>query len=59
MDTEATKLEAAENDLKRLLDEVSRAMHKAQEAVARITADKMPATVPDRVAESLLPPTTP
>jgi hypothetical protein len=38
MDAQATKLEDAENDLKRLMDEVSKAMHKAQEAVVRITS---------------------
>jgi hypothetical protein len=59
MTTQATNLENAENDLKRLMDDVTRAMHKAQEAVARITADKMPAAVPDRVAETLLPPRSP
>jgi 2-keto-3-deoxy-L-rhamnonate aldolase RhmA len=59
MDTQATNLEHAENDLKQLMDDVSRAMHKAQEAVARITAGEMPTTVPDRVAETLLPPRSP
>src|SRR5262249_36595746 len=38
MDAQATKPEDAENDLKHLMDEVSRAMHKAQEAVVRITS---------------------
>lgn len=59
MDTQATNLEDAENDLKRLMDDVSRAMHKAQEAVARITAGEMPTTVPDQVAETMLPPRSP
>jgi flagellar hook-basal body complex protein FliE len=59
MDTQATNLEHAENDLKQLMDDVSRAMHKAQEAVARITAGEMSTTVPDRVAETLLPPRNP
>ena len=59
MDTEATTLEDAENDLKRLMEDLSRAMHKAQEAVARITAGEMPTAAPDRVAESLLPPRSP
>jgi hypothetical protein len=59
MDTDATKLEDAENDLKRLMEDVSRAMHKAQEAVARITAGEMPTTAPYRVAESVLPPRSP
>ena len=51
MDTQASKLENAENDLKRLMAEVSKAMHKAQEAVARITAGEMPTTLSDRVVE--------
>jgi hypothetical protein len=33
-----TKLETAESDLKRLMADVSRAMEKAQEAVARLTS---------------------
>jgi len=37
MKAQWTKLEAAENDLKRLMAEVTRAMEKAQEAVERIT----------------------
>ena len=36
MNAQAPKLEAAENDLKQLMDDVTRAMEKAQEAVARI-----------------------
>ena len=35
---EATKLQAAENDLKQLMTDVTRAMEKAQEAVARIAS---------------------
>ena len=38
MNAQAPKLEAAENDLKQLMDDVTRAMEKAQEAVARITS---------------------
>jgi hypothetical protein len=38
MDAQATKLQAAENDLKQLMADVTRAMEKAQEAVARITS---------------------
>jgi Tfp pilus assembly protein PilN len=34
----ATKLETAQRDLKQLMAEVTRAMEKAQEAVARITS---------------------
>ncbi len=36
MKEEGTKLQAAENDLKRLMADVGRAMDKAQDAVARI-----------------------
>ena len=36
MNAEATKLQAAENDLKQLMADVTRAMEKAQEAVARL-----------------------
>jgi len=35
MNAEATKLQAAENDLKQLMADVTQAMEKAQEAVAR------------------------
>ncbi len=54
MDTQAS-LEDAENDLKLLMDDLSRAMHKAQEAVARITAGEMPTT--NRVLEPAIPKT--
>jgi t-SNARE complex subunit (syntaxin) len=40
----ATKLQAAENDLKQLMADVTRAMQKAQEAVARITSNALAAT---------------
>jgi hypothetical protein len=43
MNTQATKLEGAENDLKRLMADVARAMEKAQEAVARIAPIAAPA----------------
>jgi hypothetical protein len=36
MNAPATKLQSAENDLKQLMADVTRAMGKAQEAVARI-----------------------
>jgi hypothetical protein len=52
MDAQATKLEDAENDLKHLMDEVSRAMHKAQEAVVRITS-KAPAAPTEKRATAL------
>ena len=38
MNALATKLQAAENDLKKLMADVTRAMEKAQEAVARIAS---------------------
>jgi septal ring factor EnvC (AmiA/AmiB activator) len=38
MNSQATKLQAAENDLKQLMADVTRAMEKAQEAVARLTS---------------------
>ena len=37
MQAQWTKLEAAENDVKKLMVEASRVMEKAQEAVERIT----------------------
>ena len=39
MNAQATKLQAAESDLKRLMADVTRAMEKAQEAVARMPAN--------------------
>jgi hypothetical protein len=38
MNAQATKLQAAENDLKQLMTDVTQAMEKAQEAVARIAS---------------------
>ena len=38
MNEQATKLETAASDLKQLMADVSRAMEKAQEAVARLTS---------------------
>ena len=38
MNAQATKLQAAENDLKQLMTDVTRAMEKAQEAVARMAS---------------------
>ena len=38
MRAQAAKLQAAENDLKTLMADVTRAMEKAQEAVARLAA---------------------
>jgi len=45
MNAQATKLQAAENDLKQLMTDVSLAMEKAQEAVARIAPRPRPHTV--------------
>jgi hypothetical protein len=39
MNAKATKIQAAETDLRRLMADVTRAMEKAQEAVARIAAN--------------------
>jgi hypothetical protein len=44
MNAQAPKLEAAENDLKKLMADVTRAMEKAHEAVARIASSKAAAT---------------
>ena len=44
MDAQATKLQAAENDLKELMADVTRAVEKAQEAVARIASKAAAAT---------------
>jgi hypothetical protein len=38
MNAQASKLEAAENDLKQLMADVTQAMEKAQEAVARMAS---------------------
>ena len=44
MNAQAAKLQAAENDLKQLMADVSLAMEKAQEAVARIASKAAAAT---------------
>ena len=46
METNAqeTKLQAAENDLNELMADVTRAMEKAQEAIARVTSKAAEAT---------------
>ena len=44
MNAQATKLHAVENDLKQLMADVTRAMEKAQEAVARIASKTATAT---------------
>ena len=42
MNAQVTKIQAAENDLKQLMADVTRAMDKAQEAVARIASKAAP-----------------
>ncbi|MFZ0459446.1 MAG: hypothetical protein WAM17_13580 [Rhodoplanes sp.] len=54
MNGQATKLEAAENHLKELMADVTRAMEKAQEAVGRI-ASKAAADTTERIHLALLP----
>jgi hypothetical protein len=44
MNGQATKLQAVETDLKRLMADVTRAMEKAQEAVARMASKALAAT---------------
>jgi hypothetical protein len=44
MNAQTTKLEAAENDLKQLMADVTRAMEKAQDAVARMASKAAAAT---------------
>jgi len=44
MNAQATKIQAAENDLKQLMADVTRAIEKAQEAVARISPEAAAAT---------------
>ena len=44
MNAQATKLQAVENDLKQLMADVTRAMEKAQEAVARIASTETGST---------------
>jgi hypothetical protein len=44
MNAQATKLQAAENDLKQLMADVTRTIEKAQQAVARISSKGAAAT---------------
>jgi hypothetical protein len=44
MNAQATKIQAAENDLKQLMADVTRAIEKAQQAVARISPKAAAAT---------------
>jgi hypothetical protein len=52
MDAQSTKLQAAENDLKQLMAEVTRAMHKAQDAIARIAPKTVRETAPETAPTS-------
>ena len=45
-----TKLQAAEEELKRLMAEVTRAMEKAQEAIAKVAAKTAPPPAPQPAA---------
>jgi hypothetical protein len=51
MKAQGTKLQATENDLKRLMADVSRAMEKAQAAVARIASDAAVSTTETKQAQ--------
>ena len=53
MNARATKLQAAETDLKQLMADVARAVEKAQEAVARITSTATATTETESTASSL------
>ena len=44
MNAQATKLQAAEDELKQLMANVTRAMEKAEEAVGRIAPQPAPVT---------------
>ena len=44
MNAQVTKIQAAENDLKQLMADVTRAIEKAQQAVARISSKAATAT---------------
>jgi len=44
MNAQATNLQAAENDLKQLMADVTRTIEKAQQAVARISSKAAAAT---------------
>jgi hypothetical protein len=44
MNAQATKIQAAENDLKQLMADVTRAIEKAQQAVAGISSKAATAT---------------
>ena len=44
MNAQVTKIQAAENDLKQLMADVTRAMEEAREAIARIVSTTAAAT---------------
>ena len=52
MNAQATKLQTAEHNLKQLMTDVTRAMEKAQEAVARIASNAAAATETDSTTSS-------
>jgi hypothetical protein len=52
MNAQETNLQAAENDLKQLMANVTRAIEKAQEAVGRITSKGVVATAETESATS-------
>ena len=52
MNEQATKLETVENNLKQLMADVSRAIEKAQEAIARVTSTVGAATAGTESAKS-------
>jgi hypothetical protein len=52
MNAQATKLQAVENDLKQLMADVTRAMEKAQETVARIATKTASATTETETTSS-------
>jgi septal ring factor EnvC (AmiA/AmiB activator) len=52
MSAQASELQAAENNLKQLMAEVSRAMEKAQEAIAKIALKTESATAPAESTKS-------
>jgi hypothetical protein len=53
MSAQASELQAAENNLKQLMAEVSRAMEKAQQAIAKIVPKTEAATTATESATSL------
>ena len=55
MNAQAPKLEAAENDLKQLMADVTRAIEKAQEAVARIASKTAASTTAPGIPAVIVP----